>query len=562
MEPAKVYYTLQRNDSADENRRLDPAPQVSISPEYYYANGIVIGYTYNITIDGNATAIANDISGGIKDMSDTIEQLQKIKNIFSNNGGTLIVKDGDQDIIKAYGITIKSFSFKASDNLWYNYAPYTIELSANDVELNGCESAENISCNIPTGISNSASPLLVDMSKFRIRSFDDSWSFELSEDTIYNSFDSNGAGPEDPQDNITNQHFMLTYNINANGFHYYQNDNVLPAWLQAKSFCYDRLSKQVNGLIDESLGHDNISTGCSTVGSLQDLFEQNTGLLNGLGSEYEIYNENIKFEPSEIAGSCTMSYNCLVKKKDEKGFHILHSQTKTRSQGNPNSAEKDISITYNGTIQGLIVGGLFKGDSIAKIGSDPNGQFFTSLNGDLGNNKYINAKAALDYITEELIKVEPDELLLDIQCDDEKIKPSIKDIKHNYNEGSIDYTLTFDRIGVLRGQYSFRSVTISEEFGNEIPQHKEFIIPGRADGPIIQSLSQTYKPRKLYLNIEGRVPREECCTTIEDAIECDITSVGENIPAEFNNNYKLLENSLSTSTDGSYSIKRTYIEIG
>lgn len=40
----KLYY-LQGTDSASENNRLVPAPQINISPEYYYANDIAIGYT-------------------------------------------------------------------------------------------------------------------------------------------------------------------------------------------------------------------------------------------------------------------------------------------------------------------------------------------------------------------------------------------------------------------------------------------------------------------------------------------------------------------------------------
>ena len=44
---SKMYYCAP-GSSVGGTTRLVPAPQISISPEIYYANDTVIGYTYNI----------------------------------------------------------------------------------------------------------------------------------------------------------------------------------------------------------------------------------------------------------------------------------------------------------------------------------------------------------------------------------------------------------------------------------------------------------------------------------------------------------------------------------
>ena len=81
----KVYY-LKGAESEGPANRLVPAPKISIDPEMYYANDTIIGYTYNVSLNGYATSLdLTSPPSGTPGFGDVLESIQKVKNIF--NGG-------------------------------------------------------------------------------------------------------------------------------------------------------------------------------------------------------------------------------------------------------------------------------------------------------------------------------------------------------------------------------------------------------------------------------------------------------------------------------------------
>jgi hypothetical protein len=144
----EVYYYKQNGGSASSSNRLAPAPTISISPEIYYANDSIIGYTYNVTLTGYANALRKELDAGSVNfgLEATVDHIGDIRSIFSFNGGNLYIKQTSGDIIVAKGATIKSIQFNPSDNRWVNYAPYTVELEFNEIDFSGCSNNPSIAC--------------------------------------------------------------------------------------------------------------------------------------------------------------------------------------------------------------------------------------------------------------------------------------------------------------------------------------------------------------------------------------------------------------------------------
>ncbi|MFM7796210.1 MAG: hypothetical protein ACKO7N_05535, partial [Candidatus Nitrosotenuis sp.] len=201
----KLYYTP-NNEPLSEEYRIVPAPQLSINPDIYYANDIVIGYTYLVNIDGYATGLdLRSPSPSEPSLDQTLEAIKKIKKLFSINNGTLIITHNDQEILRANGGITKNISFSNSEKNWVNYAPYSVNIEFNELATGVCDGPTPvINCtNIPQGIV--PSPQLIDMQKYRISSFKDGWSINLDENIFIKN----------------NEYFNVEYNVSAVGKHYF-----------------------------------------------------------------------------------------------------------------------------------------------------------------------------------------------------------------------------------------------------------------------------------------------------------------------------------------------------
>jgi hypothetical protein len=401
----KVYY----GPISDEANRLIPGPDISISTEYVYSNDSIIGYAYIFEINGQATALdLRDIEYGGEysepenyNMGAVVDHINKLRSTLSKNGEVLRIVDGQTDsiILEARGGILRSFSFNETENNWTHYASYSASLEFSSVDFgSSTESCDEVFLDpdsFPDG-----EPGIADINAFKVKNFSDSWSFSFSENE---SFNRAKVIDSDINLNLNNVSFNIEYSINAVGknFYVYEEENttkLLPAWEQAKNFVQYRLHAQVTNLINNVL--KNPYEPCVSSDTLKDIHLQDSpGLLSSLGdSKYKIYNEEITCEASESEGSFSASYSATVRSSlgnqqwaDPSATHTVQKSVKSSVDSNGTLTK---SISVNGTIQGLIEGGLIRNYKGIEL---PNQGAIKLLN-NISDSKYNNAKIVLDKI--------------------------------------------------------------------------------------------------------------------------------------------------------------------
>lgn len=339
---------------------------------------------------------------------------------------------------------------------------------------------------------------------------------------------------------------------------------VSPAWQQAKDFCQFRLNKQVKKLIENVLlGNSDIANpkivdGCMP-GEInyQDLYNPrlgHNGLLLGLQGDpdgplpydpsfqYDVYNEKISCNVSESKGTFSLSYSATVKsttkyKNEESMFttknsiHTYNTKINTdRSSGTPIK-----TLTIQGNIKGLTPGGLIQYPDGIELPSRATSLFL--LRNRQGNSKYQNAlecfkkicnydfynqgknanmgKRDLKPAFKEMLRVAnyinpntlTDDPLLDLEFNSETPRlldpphPTSFNITQNYNDGSIDYNVTYSNNGC---DPEFRQVSI--QVTEPVEVIASFSPPGSSDigrpCPIIQRLG-TQTSKRITISISG-----------------------------------------------------------
>lgn len=576
----QVYYCKQ-SESPGDSHRIAPAPTISINPEIYYANDNVVGYTYNVTLNGYANAIRKELDAGsvASGADETIQHMGDIRDIFNTNGGNLYIKQGSTDIIVAKGATIKNIRYNPSENRWVNFSPYTIEIEFNEIDFIGCSGNPSISCNSSFFNTGSITSNLIDINTYKIKQFSDKWSFTI-DNQIYDYY----------SDNFNNV-FKVSYNLSATGKNYYINDNLVPAWQQAKIFVQKRLYDQVMALINGVLQiiPDN-KDGCAATQSLSEihdvdnssprtggLFEDGNTLRDG-NRNYDIYNETINCSTSESDGTFSITYNATIKKNNPNlnpsENAVLHTFTKNIST--TNGSPKSANINVQGNIQGLVRGGFIyynndfvlpnNGTFITTVDSAETKYtnalaFFQSRIGD-GSDLYSNIKTALN--------ITKSQLLINNECEedeeDELAPVSSFTVDHGYLNGTIGYSASYntESASAQAAQRGYSNISIVRNDPTEIIQ--EFIIPGRLGGPIIQRLGMKTS-RTISISIEGANPEnKECVKFCEDGAgfdpcdsmpKFDIEDFDKLI--EENENWiKTKEDYTTNKIDGSYSISIEY----
>jgi hypothetical protein len=558
---AKVYYG-KHNSGVNNSDRLTPAPQISITPEFYYANDTIVGYTYSFTIQGYAASIdlvENKI--GTK-FNDVLDSIKKIRSILNLNGGTLLITDSnDKPLLKAIGGTLKNLSFDESENRWVNYAPYTAEIEFNEVEFGSCDGiiVDPACTNIPEGVQ--PSPELINMQKYRVKSFTDTWSFNL-EDQIYNGYG-----------DFRNEHFNISYTINANGKHYFKEDKLLPAWEQAKNFVQDRLKTQVDKLINNILRRND--NGCAPDSTLANVFRAGPpGILEQIsGSDYSIYNETVSCTTSESDGTFSATYNAILKRKTSSGSFFEHKCLHTYSVSRDiqdDGTKKSISMSVDGNIQGLIEGGVIRSAHVLSL--PQNGKLFltnnpttTKYDNALSAYNKIGSKSALNSNFQSYLGITNASIGVTGDCIDPSgsPRPANHSVSHNYTEGVITYKSDYNTETACAQSGSYRNISVSIE--DSIPLIAEFVIPGRIDGPIIQKIGPK-SPKKITINIEGSQTPDCCATSDQKDIVDDICKNGLALPSGVpvlpgnSTDRKLVQDQMTSNpVDGSYSITKTYI---
>ena len=522
--PLAIYYCKQTETPGSSNR-ISPAPQISISPEIYYANDNVIGYTYTITLNGYANSLRKDVNAGSVSygLSPTVNHIGYLREVFNTNGGNLYIKNGNTNLLVAKGATIKNLTFKESENRWVNYSPFSVELEFNELDLKGCDNNSTVACNssIFHQINNAKiiSDKLIDIKNYKIKEFQDKWTFTI-DDQIYESFN-----------DIKNNIFRINYTISATGKNYYVNDKLVPAWQQARLFVQDRLYKQVKSLIGGTLEiNDSSNSACDANKDLSTIHDTGNGALEGFNTirngspTYDIYNETIKCDSSESDGTFSVNYSAIIKHYDSSvnpsSNAALHSYTKDINISTDQNVEASINI--KGTIQGLTRGGFIYYNNDFTL--PQNGTFVTTV--DSAETRYSNA---LNHYTtkvgsnvdlfnsiKDTLNIKKSELL--IKGPDGYPIPTSFSLDHNYTEGAISYTAVYTKALANSVDKGFTNISITRD--DSVDMIQEFIVPGRVQGPIIQKLNMK-TARTVSINIDGANPANKAC---------EITDICNNIP--------------------------------
>lgn len=529
----KAYYGPAGNLS--DTYRLVPAPTISINTEINYANDVVIGHTYTVSINGYATAMrllteapANK-EDQIKNIEKVVSHIDKIRVILLRNSSELHILDDDGNtMIKCRGGTLRSLEFPQSENNWTTYAQYSAQIEFNEVQILN----ENISCSSTFIDSAALSSNLVDINKYKIRNFSDSWSFTVDDGT-YNLVKNNDVGNSL---NIENMRIGVSYNISATGKNYYINDQVVPAHMQAKNFVQDRIFTVVSNLITSGvLNTSRIlrqsgTESCSAQDTLNQIHRNNTpgiisSLAGGGNTGYRVYNEVVSCETSESEGTFSANYSSILKKNTTAAFaanNVVHTISKSLSTTHDSAARKNVSISIQGNIEGLFEGGVIRTGGSFRL---PNSG--TLLIGSTLANKFSSAESFITKIIsgddlkgtyKTALGITPEQL--ELQNNDclanKTIFPSSFNLTRNYMEGTISYSAEYNsnRACVPSGDVASVSITVE----NPTPILAEFNIPaGYAGngGVVIQDIG-TKSLRKISVSIQGRSARK-CC--LQDNIE-------------------------------------------
>lgn len=606
----KVWYRTNTNTNKLEDRQLNPAPLVRLQPEFYYANDNVIGYTYNITLTGYAAGKEN-YNKDHTDFADTITSIEWVRKTFDENGGDLEVWEMDggetRKLLSAKGALIKSVNFQQSPNYWHDYAQYTIDLEFNEVDAIGCSGTPEIVCSSGIFDKKSFSEHMVDMYKYKIKSFDDGWSFAVNDDN------------EEFDNEIYNTIIDLNYNISATGKSYYNvaNKNIggtmLPAWEQAKNFVQDKLFTEIDKSLSHMLYVDADTKQPSS--ELKDLYkteENKLGMLNELShykngaltSGFKIYDEKIDCDVSESRGTFSASYSCKLKKYNPNYTLNQNSVIHTFNKSINISQDQEYkhSISTGGEINGILPGSIIDPENRKDYGNKEGGKLFLPKNGRfLTATVSQNTKTAYDYAKnyfEELVGTEDDlydplkkklgvtyhELGLSYLPEIFQGKYEVEEnletypvassfsVDHKPNNGSISYEATYDSsvcVGLKRG---YASISIVRN--DPADKVAEFIIPGRAEGPIIQNLN-TKSEKTISISINGAHPDNKFCVTADSFSNANLCAFLVNGPSNSiggeiteiingeNDNWIRTKKDFSVNhIDGSFSINLEFLCVG
>lgn len=494
------------------NYRLSPAPILSIKTELNYSGENIIGYTHVLSLRGYATAYRRtdedlaDPVVSVIGLEQVLSNIEYIQNAFSHNGNDLSLYNEDNILVlRCKGGTLRSLNFNESPNNWVGYSEYNADIEFNEVEFSNGGSLKGIACSESFINSDSISSNIVDISKYKIKSFTDGWNIS-TDDGLYSRIKPIGAISL----NIENSTMNISYSISATGKHFFIDGKLKPAWEHAKNFVQDRLHKQVTSVLTNVLGLSG-DTSCAADTSIDQHGINNTeGLISNLNSTYNVYNETITCESSESDGTFSATYNAILKNNASTSYSHPHSKhTVSKIVTRDNSNRNNITISVQGTIEGLVLGGLIR-TSHSGFSLPANGSIL--IGSQTIANKYSNAVLCLNQITNSNDLTDSFKSALDITYASLAAasttgypKPSSFNLTHDYHSGSINYTIEYNT-NKLFGNDNYANITISVD--NPAPVLAELNIPYY--GVFIQDL-QTFTAKRININIEGKTNRM-CCT--------------------------------------------------
>lgn len=571
----KMYYGP--NDNTDTDYMLVPAPTITINKELLYSNDSVIGYTYNVNLQGYATNYrktnSSENPSSSKDyVSKNIEKvlggMEIIRKILSRNSSNLSIYDSSSNLlIKCKGGNLRSLNFDDTDNNWAAYATYSASIEFNEVEFLG----ESVSCLSSDLDPSTKSPNVVDTNIHKIKSFNDGWSFSVGEQ----SFDYARTTDDDKDLKVHNMVINASYNISVTGKNYYNNDLLIPAHEQARIFAQKRLYDRVKQLV--SGGSSNILKVTTDVDSepcgsntLTDMHQDGLGILGNI--TYLPFNETVSCDISESDGTFSANYSCILKSKANgmtySGSNIIHTISKSRTRETQSGSRDNYILSIDGTIQGLVLGGVIY--SAGNFFLPSNGSFVISSSDSI--NKYSAANSFYATIGNEEDLEDNFKTVLNITFDELNVdssdctnlptfpKPSSFNLTRNYIDGTINYSAEYStENGCNQDGEAVTNVSITTE--NPVPVLAEFTIP---NGNFVIQDIKTVTAKKITVNIDGRKSGDrECCnnlTTIISDAACSSVSLPPNVTLPNPAKYILTQKTRTDNKiDGTYNIVLSYI---
>lgn len=525
----KMYYTPNTSALSD-TYYIRPVPNISINTEIKYANDTIIGYDFIISLSGYASGykhlVDDESDANTRNIQRVIQNIGSIRQILSRNGHNLVIMDDyNNTLFIAKGGQLRSLNFEPSDNNWLSYSRYTAEIVFNELQVID----ETFNCNGSFINNDSITSNLVDIKKYKIKEFSDSWSFIVNDGSFNHVLQSDTNGTL----NIGNSTIEIEYNISATGGHYYigsgeQDIKFVPGWEQAKNFAQERLWDQVQSLSNNILKLHGST--CASTSNLSTIHATGLGVLgsgdaSSVHSEYNIYNETINCDTSESDGTFSLVYKALLKQKSRGSFDhdaAKHIVSKTKNHSFEQGNKKVVSLSVNGTIEGLFAGGLIK-----SAGNFTLPKYGSLLIANNSANKFDNAYDLLS----NLLNEDEDDLddgfkqqlgitfselnIVQPSCGDGSVtpKPSSFTLTKNHMEGTIEYSLEYNTNRACINSGSTIDITsISINATNPTPVNAEFVVP--LSGVILYDLN-TKTARTISYTIEGRKDRT-CCKTGSD----------------------------------------------
>lgn len=566
--------------SLEDNFRLSPAPIINISTEFLYSNDSIIGYIYKLSLEGycsnyrkidSSVDSSDDPTYHEKSIQKVLGGMELVRKLLSRNGSNFTVQSDDNvTMIKAKGGTLRSLSFEETDNAWSVYSKYSAEIDFNELELLGA----NQSCSAADFDSASMNSLLIDINNHKIKSFTDGWNFSITDQ----SFDYVRNIDTGSDLAIHNMVINASYNINVTGQNYYISDQLIPAHEQARLFAqkrlYDRVAQLVSGgnsqIFKITTGVNGPACGSDTLNTIH---QPGNGILGSI--TYLPHNENLQCSISESDGSFSANYSCILKSQANGMSYsapsVIHTVTKSKTKNRESNNKTSYSISVDGTIQGLVLGGLIY--TAGNFSMPSSGSFLIRSSDSI--NKFSSASSFYANVGSEedlsdnyknILSITYNNLNINTannNCENNPLpptpRPSSFNLTRNYIDGTINYSAEYSTNNACnRDDETIQSISITTE--NPVAVLAEFIVPKK--GTIIQDL-KTVTAKKININIEGKKPRS-CCPDINammQQVSCELGAVmptGVSLPNP--DQYILTQKQRTDNkTEGTYSISLSYI---
>jgi hypothetical protein len=578
----KNYSYYGPEDDHSNTYTLSPIPAISISKEFHYANSVIIGYTYIVNLNGkivveefndeNKDIVVKPAEKGIKKLMGNVEIVRKI---LSRNGSTLEVQDKDANtVLKAIGGILRSLNFSESPNYWTTSVDYSAQIEFNEIQFLG----QNIDCGVSDIDPESKTPFLVDTDRYKIRSFTDNWSFSITGD----SFDFVGLG-DFGELNIANMEVQVTYTISATGKAYFCDEKTIPAHEQARIFVQSKLYHNVTELITG--GYSRLFTitadteggacGTETLNTIHRPPE--SGIDDTLFGDilYLPSDESISCTVSESEGSFSATYSCTLKAAaDDDTKNIKHTLSKTFSKERIGKDKYNCTISINGTIEGLIPGGLITSGGEFELPQSGSLLIRSANSGTINKmglaedffDNYIAQNYDLFPLFKEQLGITYENLCINTEevCEElpESPTPSNFTLTKNYTEGTINYSAEYTSERACEEVGKNSSISVTSDGGTDVIA--EFVVPN--GNTIIQDIG-TKTAKRITISIQGNSGEDRSCceestglSGLINSAACNPVSIPSGIGLPTGDDFIITQLQRSDNKkDGTYNMTISYL---